>query len=444
MIPMVGLAIDGANAYILRGQLSTALDAAVLAGARALGGNYDLSTQEGNATAFAQQVWNANVANLSSNIKSSLSFSPSVTEGANHYRYVNGTASADLPLSMMSMIGFTTAHVSLTAQAQRRDVNLILVLDNSYPLAGVESTLQSDATTFVNEFANGRDTLGLVTYTGAPFAAYPPSTTFLSDTQNIPYWISQAQPYQYAGSNMAAALWAAYQQLVTLNRPGALNAIVVFTGGLPNSLSGDFSQLIAAAGCNAPVGNPGTHLAAVLWGDPYQSFVAGLSDPTSQGPNDQLEFREAPQALGCSSLAPTIPYSQYPFSSGLPATDLNGNSTQGSPSWPEYSSGGMSSGMLTSYPSPNTVTAAAENAADYAAFAIRSDLTLTPVIYTIALFSLPDIPPDATLMQRIANDPNSPVYSGSQPSGLYFAAPTINDLNTVFTRVASQVIRLAQ
>src|SRR5215467_2387776 len=60
LVPMVGLAIDGGVAYLLRTKLSAAVDAAVLAGARSLSSGADLQSQTANATAVAQRYFDAN------------------------------------------------------------------------------------------------------------------------------------------------------------------------------------------------------------------------------------------------------------------------------------------------------------------------------------------------------------------------------------------------
>jgi len=52
-------------------------------------------------------------------------------------------------------------------------------------------------------------------------------------------------------------------------------------------------------------------------------------------------------------------------------------------------------------------------------------------------------PVDHDLLLRIANDPTSPSYVSTQPTGLYVYAPTTAQLNEAFARVASEILRLA-
>jgi hypothetical protein len=52
---------------------------------------------------------------------------------------------------------------------------------------------------------------------------------------------------------------------------------------------------------------------------------------------------------------------------------------------------------------------------------------------------------NATYLQELANDPASPVYNSSQPTGLAEFAPTAADLDTAFQTIASKIIlRLTQ
>ena len=60
VVPIVGLAIDGAVLYLIRARLNAATDAAALAGARSLSTGLDIASQTASATATAQAYFNAN------------------------------------------------------------------------------------------------------------------------------------------------------------------------------------------------------------------------------------------------------------------------------------------------------------------------------------------------------------------------------------------------
>ncbi|MFN7992038.1 MAG: hypothetical protein U0Q18_00460, partial [Bryobacteraceae bacterium] len=84
------------------------------------------------------------------------------------------------------------------------------------------------------------------------------------------------------------------------------------------------------------------------------------------------------------------------------------------------------------------------NAADNQAAAIRADTNLSPVIYAIGLGGTSSEPIDTTFMERISNDPRSPIYNSSIPAGQYIYAPNATELNQAFLQVASQILRISQ
>ncbi len=443
LIPMVGLAVDGATAYLMRSAVSAALDAAVLAGARSLNVGQDIAWQTGNATAVAQKVFNANLSAAAWQMKN---ISSSISVGQNnstHFRWVTITASADVPLSMSSLAGYSSAHIQLTATAQRRDVNVVLVLDHSGSMANAMSAMRTAATDFTNMFAGGRDNVGLVVFTGSTFVAYHLSSGFKSDSPNVTTMIGQLQSNNGA-TNTAQAMWDAYGELKRLNQPGALNVIVLFTDGLANTYTADFTALISkpVSGCTG-LSKP---LVGVVLAFSGGSLISGLSDPAAHSLNDVTENRPAPNSTGCFWNSNTLSAGQsLPGAlSGLPATDANGNSTNGTGSTTAYLPVNLTSaGIANSYVANTNVTNSGQNAFDDAANRIRSDANLSPLIYAIGLGGNPGAPPDNVLMARIANDPASPSFNAKQAQGLYVFSPSTAQLHTAFLRIASEILRLS-
>jgi Flp pilus assembly protein TadG len=435
-IPMVGLAIDGSIAYLMRLKVSTALDAAVVAGARSLNTGANPQAESANAIAVATEVFNADMPTTQNWGVSNVTFSAQSPLSATHIRTVTGSASATIPLMFMSVLGVKTTTVSLTAQAQRRDLNVMLVLDHSGSMSGVITTMDTDAAAFVNSFAAGRDNVGLVTFAGSSYLAYTPKTTFQSDSPSVPTLISQITTYS-GGTNTAAAIWMAYQQLQNLNQPGALNVIVLFTDGLANNFTANFNGLVSpSAGCTN-LTNP---VNGVIGSDTGVTFLFGLFDPTAQSLNDPTELRPAPNANGCATIIDngSLNYTIGSYLTSLPSTNVDGNSTNGTGSISAYAP------VTLNQINPINVTHAGLNALDDAANRIRSDTSLTPIIYTIGLGNNPGLPPDQILLARVANDPSSASYNSAQPTGLFVFSPTIAQLHSAFLRIASQVLRLSQ
>jgi hypothetical protein len=313
----------------------------------------------------------------------------------------------------------------------------MLVLDNGFPMSNVGgganinplSTMQSSAVMFVNLFANGRDHVGLVTFTGAPWVADAPLQTFLPQvpTDINAMGVNIHGSLYGAGSggpNTSAALEAAYQQLQKLGNTGALNVIVLFTDGVPTGFSGNFGSFLAS-GQN--LCTPGTQVNGVLWALYDGSGLGqGLTDPTAQSENDDPASRAAPACPGGDTLRPAT------LLTGMPSVDLFNSSTNGS-----YEPVALSS------VTPANIIAASKNALDAAATTIRTDTTLKPVIFVISLKGNPGLQPDDNLLAKIANDPNSSYYQSGQTSGQYIPAPSTAQLQSAFTSIASQVLRLA-
>src|ERR1035438_3943296 len=297
-IPVVGLAIDGSISYLMRLKVSTALDAAVVAGARSLNIGATPSAEAASAIAVATRIFYADLPTTQNWGVTIVSFTPLSPLSATHIRTVTARAIVTIPLTFLSVLGVKTTQISVTASAQRRDLNVVLVLDHSGSMSGVIGSMDTDAASFVNSFAAGRDNVGLVTFAGSSYVAYTPKTTFQTDSPNLSSLIGGITTYN-GGTNTAAAVWAAYQQLVTLNEPGALNVIVVFTDGLANNFTANFTGLVApAAGCNSLI-NP---LTGVIGSNTGETVVFGLFDPTAQSLNDPTELRAAPNTNGCANI----------------------------------------------------------------------------------------------------------------------------------------------
>jgi Flp pilus assembly protein TadG len=432
-IPITGLAIDGSIAYMMRLKISAAVDAAITAGARSLNQGSTTTAQAAAASTVAQTVFNANLPASGDWGLTNISSSVSVGENnTTHVRSVTVTASADIQPVFLGLIGFNSTHIGFTATAQRRDVNVVLILDHSGSMAGVLSSMQTDAIDFVNMFASGRDNVGLVTFAGSSFLAYAPTTSFLTASPSVPSLIGQMTTYNGA-TNTSEAIWMAYQQLQSLNEPGAVNVIVVFTDGLANTFTANFTPFVSSsAGCSGLI----TPLNGVILSDINETGVYGLADPTANSLNDPSETRPAPNSNGCGNISDSWSLANY--LTGLPTADVNGNSTNGTGSISAYAP------VNVNQVTPQSVTNAGLNAFDDAANRVRNDTTLTPIIYTIGLGNNPGLPPDQVLLARVANVPGSPSYNSAQPAGLSIFSPTVAQLHAAFLRVASEILRISQ
>jgi Flp pilus assembly protein TadG len=434
IVPAVGLAIDGADVYLVRVRLSQAVDAAALAGGRALVIGANDSAQTANAKTTATEYFNANFpAGFLGT--TNVTVSPSVIENnTSHYRSVVVTGSATAPVYFMGILKVTAPVIQISATATRRDVNCMLVLDRSYSMvmANAIPDLQNAAALFVNNyFAPGRDNVGLLTFGGATYLAYPMSTNFLTGSPNVPGLIGQL--VGGGGTNTSQALSIAYQQLQALNKPGALNVIVLFTDGRPTAFTADFQSLLTKnTGCDKTTSKLGfltVYFNTVTW-VPVSSN--GIFQAYDSSITDASDTTIAPHSTGCAYYNNSADVSQDV--SAMPTQDYYGNSTND----------GYESVDLTQIGTPTQVQAASVNAADSAGNRIRSDTTLYPVIMAIGLGGTDVYPPDPAFMQRLANTPTSTSFNSTQPAGYYVWAADKSQLVQAFQQVGAQILRLSR
>ena len=143
----------------------------------------------------------------------------------------------------------------------------------------------------------------------------------------------------------------------------------------------------------------------------------------------------------------------------LPTTDFYGNSTAGpysqmnSGTWP-YDTPFNPVGAVSI---PQQIVIASANVLDNEATQVRTNATLHPYIYDIALMGNGPVDdmPDTLLLQKIANDPNLAGATGvgytfyqdqiNQPHGYFALAPDASQLAAAFDTIATQIsVRLSQ
>lgn len=489
ILPMAGLAFDVGLLYLIRTKLSAALDAAVLAGARSLSRGMDLASQVESARQTAQQYFRANFpAGLYGT--TNLTFNATVQESGYRTRTVSGVASVTAPLYFLRLLGQNTATMSARATASRRDVNLILVLDRSGSIeqGGATTAVKNSAISFVSKFAESRDRVGLISFSGNYRVDYPPSMTFRTSSPSI---IDRINAMVMSGNtNYHEALWRAYDHLRQINEPGALNVIVFFTDGRPTALSTSFPVKTVTderfgdgqTGCSGltPIGCSATvctgssctcrdncrylmppspcasstdkvGFMAILFSGNTPRWTAGVMRDDSTSTTMAEDTLSTSNCSGCAFAGG----SGWSFRmralrdiAYVPNSDRHGNSTWGYKpfSAPDhlFPAGHPYAGRIR----PDrweAVRHAAYNLADNIAARIRNDTVLSPVIFSIALGGMPPAEPiDDELLRRVANDRSSPIFDPNKPAGLYVYAPSPAELDQAFLRVASEILRLAE
>ncbi len=469
IIPVVGLAIDASLLYAIKARLSAAADSAALAGARSLQRGLSLAEQVDSARSTAQAFFNANFPDgyLMTNNRLLV---VTVAESAYKTRTVRMEASVDAPAYFMRLLGFNLTTVRVVGMASRRDVNLILLIDRSGSVAyaGADDDVRASAKAFVDKFAEGRDRLGLISFSGAYSVDFAHGMDFRTRApQNLSQTIDGLNfPSGGAYTGTAQGLYQAYQQLVNIGEQGALNLIVFFTDGRPTALTANFpvktvsdtryrwdfpssTTTYPASPCTSSTAKFG-----FICADPCITLPCNLYPATGTtygvmkadaATSFQNEWTVAPGSTGCNYAPLTTSSNRRKARMDIayiPDQDQHGINIKTGYLSPDLYSGGPYVGKVR-VDSPRALRYAANNLANNTATHIRSDATLIPVIYAIGLGGTSAEPVDHDLLLRIANDPTSPSYVSSQPTGLYVYAPTSAQLNEAFARVASEILRLA-
>ncbi len=479
-IPLVGLAVDVSVLYMIRGKLYQAVDAASLAGARALANGATVGAQATSAEAAATQFFNANFPTGYWGTTNMNFAAPTVDSVSTpNYRTVTTSATVSAPLYFLRVLGQNTTTIAAASQAGRRDVAMMLVLDRSssmltYPYQGTTpcAWMVTDATQFLNYFAPGRDMVGLVVF-GSSVFTYPPTATFTTPDANGNTVASLIGSITCGGNtNTDEAMYQAYNQLVTLNSATRANVIVLMTDGRPNGFTGNYTGLLKG-GCTVTSGSPIGEVEQWAGGPYATGNTAGLSMETTNVPYN-IRTTTNPPVRGNDGTAPSNTSGcsmdggnpTRTAISGAPANDLiqmptkdvHGYSVVGNYSVYNPNAPYNSSSDTLSVTSPQQIEIASVNAVDNMAIAIRSNTALGTNIYSIALEgNAPNDPPDTLLLRKLANDPtmqNDPSATAQlfwtqqnpgQTVGYFQDAPDAGQLLAAFNSIAERItVRLAR
>jgi Mg-chelatase subunit ChlD len=434
MLPAIGLAIDMSVMYLVQLRLSAACDAASLAGARALARGIDDSAQRSNAEATAGNYFHANFPAGYFATTNAQVTNVAATDSTS-MRSVTTSSSVDLPYHFLRALGWDHATLTASAKSTRRDVNIMIVMDRSGSLAnsGACAPLKTAAVNFVTKFAEGRDNVGLVTFATSSRVDVALTMTFKTTVTTTLNSVTCT-----GATNSSQALWEAYVELAGLAQAGALNVIVFFTDGRPTAVTENF-PILTTSPCT-PLHTAPPKLGVITlgsltqglytWAAPAQPLVSDISVITDHA--------------GCKFYTSDATHVTTDVAYA-PLTDYWGNALKPANAYLAVttSAAGLSIASATNVQNFST------NAADNAAFRIRGgaadvnhgNRTLAGV--TIFSIGLGDV--DEVLLKRIANDrsltPN-PVAAGNQ--GLYVYAANATELDQAFTRVASEMLRLAK
>lgn len=245
-IAMIGLAVDAGTMYVIKGRLSSAVDAAALAAGRSVNLANTVAQASAAATTTATQFFNANFPSGYLGTGTMSLSTPTFTQETDGNGNPNGildiavNASVPAPTYFMQIFGIKNVTVSGSGTATRRGTVMILVLDTSTSMnAGSPvtacSAMKSAAQQFITNFSP-YDTIGVVQFGYTASILYAPSTSFGDGTLNTALGNITCND----NTNTTSGLWLAYEQIKSVGLPLAYNSIVLFTDGSPNGISANF------------------------------------------------------------------------------------------------------------------------------------------------------------------------------------------------------------
>ena len=339
----------------------------------------------------------------------------------------------------------------------------MFVIDRSQSLSdeGNCGILQTDAEQFVNSFVEGQDQVGMVTFGTSYNYDFTFNTTFKTALN------TQLSNLVCAGfTNAAAGFSYGFKKLAALpstSTLNALNVIVFFTDGEPNTMTFGVDPTTAAA--TATANNPlpyksgsgcnpsNTNISGVIAGDASTHYNAwgGVFKWTNSGIPVSSDFNAVTNFSGCafnsSSLGTGNTASFSADINNLPSADAFGNATNAT--WAGGSSSPFPYSVVTTgnwyylqnleNAGINTLDNAAQNAR-----AAASTAGFPYVVYTIGLNPTIYGSVNQELLRRVANDPLSAVYQSSYAAGQFYYVPNSGALAGAFAQVASDILRIAK
>jgi Flp pilus assembly protein TadG len=455
-----GLALDSGRAYVVKAQLSKAVDGAALGAAR----NINSGDPRGEATRIFKANFPAGWFGTTS------STDPTTDPGffASHVDPVTGinvvtvSATAILPTTFMRLANFNQVNVFATGEATRRMVDLSLVLDVSSSIGSKWSTVRDATRSFIDSFDGAHDRVSLLTFSNGASVLDPMPAGRGFDKPKVESDVPSTLP---GGSTlMVEGLYRGWDELrsVALGQQSGLRIIVLFTDGASNGVPGNWDGAAFAKSVKTadfpknPPDPDGQTWMNPAFGGLYNTgtgvqvgSVNATGDATSAS-TEQAIVLPAPYQFMPSP--PTTWHTQH-RSSGIPTSfpfqtsALNVNGAAQSSRRPmilDPVSGKYKSTLWN-------INNAARNVLEIIANEARNDNGDYRIrIYTIGMGELVRYDlgtmreKSEDILKRISNDKSSPDYNSAQLEGKYFFAQTAADVAPAFQGIQNQILRLSK
>jgi Flp pilus assembly protein TadG len=429
LLAVTGLAIDSGIGYGVKARLNAALDAAALAAAQAVSSGESDAERRAAAVDAARRYFAGNFP------AGWLGATPEdIVVNAVHepdgYWRISVAGRATVPTALMGLLGYDLMTVNAEAEAIKRDLDLVLVIDSSGSLdpphspPGTFSRVKEASKNFVARFSSGPggDRLGLVAFASGAVLSVPIDKTASRGFDKVV--VESAIDALTSGGSTASAeaMRIARNEIeaVPADLRSSLRVIVFFSDGAPNDVPAVFDTTV---------------------GERTGDLFSGLSGPGTNPARDLYRHDQRNSFLGAFTI------------SELPAAGLG--------SLPLEGYNGRRNLAPTSPPFDNTrcnVNKAARNMVENAANDARGNGIY---VYTLGLGSRLNTleitycgydaeEHGANILRRLANtdgrdgNPPADTLDDDQPSGLYVFAEDADQLEEAFNRIASDILRLTR
>jgi Flp pilus assembly protein TadG len=451
-----GVALDGGRGYVVKAQLTKAVDGAALGAARNL--------NSGDPRGEAERIFKANFpagyfgTTSSTDPTTDPGFFALATDAATGINTVTVTANAVLPTTFMRLGNYFNMNVTATGEATRRMVDLSLILDVSSSIGSKWPIVAAAVDSFIGSFDAVHDRLALLTFSNGASVldAMPATRGFAKSTL-----ISHVPASLPGGStDMVEGLYRGWDELrsVPSGTQSGLRIIVLFTDGASNGVPGNWDGTGASKSLRT------------------YDFPKNLPDPDGQTWNDPVLGGFYPTTPSTSTASPSLSVhladwrdknTTIPgYTVMVPQTLHSYHRSAGIPTWfplqtntinvngvPQDTRRGLYADPVTGQYKASVwnVNNAARNVLEIIANQARNDAGDYRIrIYTIGmgdlvqylLGTMPEKPED--ILMRISNDPRSPDHNPAQLDGRYFFAQTAEEVGPAFQGIQNQILRLSR
>ncbi len=465
LLLFTGLAVDTGRAYVVKAQLTKAVDGAALSAARSL--------NSGSPRTEAERVFRANFptgylgTTAVTDPASTPGFFAVNTNAATGVNTVTVTASATVPTTFMRLASFTDLTVTSSGEATRRMVDLSLVLDVSSSIGSQWATVRDAVRNFIGAFDQNSDRMALLTFGNGAAVLDPMPSSRGFNKSGLVNDVPSSLPG--GSTNMVEGLYRGWDELrsVPTGTQSGLRIIVLFTDGASNGVPASWDV------------NPGTARALRTWDFPevppdpddqthVDPAIDGLYD-TATGSNTGFAYSLRPSNWNnytppTGNIIPQVP--------SMPATMMSWHTHHRSPGiptqFPLVTNALTVNGVAQSAKRPMrhlglynagrypaevfNINNAARNLVEIISDQARSDAggDYQIRIYTIGMgelvtYLLGTIPePSSDILKRMANDPSSPDHNPAQLDGKFFYAQTAADVSAAFQGIQNQILRLSK